>query len=298
MSCSNEIPPPPDSLLVLPRHIYADLVQSLVTLLPPPVNNTPEGRRDRNLAAIVKIADQHPVNAYEADLAARYVINSAQSEDVMRQIRALDGDMKTYVRLHSLYNGLLRMALSADHHLRRAQAMRHAREANPTTASQDEWTHHIAQSEMLRVLDRLEPPPDPPQALLAPPAPDPAPPQPEVANVRQPSVEPPRVVPAPAALPSVPAPARFAPAQAAPARQVAARRTPQRSWPDHDEPARNLAADADHYAVLYPRRAWLIRRHGGLPPGCDFGPPDDALLAAIVSGTSRIFRDLDRLDRP
>ena len=55
-----------------------------------------------------------------------------------------------------------------------------------------------------------------------------------------------------------------------------------------------LAAEGDAYALHYPRRARLIRRHGGLPPDCDFGPPDPELVHAIVAGTSPVLRAADR----
>ena len=60
-----------------------------------------------------------------------------------------------------------------------------------------------------------------------------------------------------------------------------------------DEPQRDLAADADYYARVYPYRARPIRQYGGLPPGCSFGPPDDDLVRAIVTGTSPTLRALD-----
>ena len=53
------------------------------------------------------------------------------------------------------------------------------------------------------------------------------------------------------------------------------------------------AAEAETYPLLYPRRARLIRRLGGLPSDCDFGPPEPELLQAIVTGTSLALRVLD-----
>ena len=52
-------------------------------------------------------------------------------------------------------------------------------------------------------------------------------------------------------------------------------------------------SEADQYAILYPRRAALIRQHGGLPPSYDFGPPEPDLERAIATGTSPILRALD-----
>jgi hypothetical protein len=58
-------------------------------------------------------------------------------------------------------------------------------------------------------------------------------------------------------------------------------------------PPRDLAAEADYYAIVYPDRARLIRKYCGLPPDCTFGPPDDDLVHAIVTGTSPALLALD-----
>jgi hypothetical protein len=58
-------------------------------------------------------------------------------------------------------------------------------------------------------------------------------------------------------------------------------------------PPRDLAAEADYYAIVYPNRAQPIRRCGGLPPDYDFGPPDEDLVRAIVTGASPVLRALD-----
>ena len=51
--------------------------------------------------------------------------------------------------------------------------------------------------------------------------------------------------------------------------------------------------EAEQYAVIYPDRAAAIRRHGGMPPGAKYPPPDDAVFTEIVTGNSLVFRDLD-----
>jgi hypothetical protein len=55
----------------------------------------------------------------------------------------------------------------------------------------------------------------------------------------------------------------------------------------------SLLTEAEQYALIYPRRAALIRSLGGLPDKCDFGPPSPELVAAIVTGTSPPLRALD-----
>jgi hypothetical protein len=51
--------------------------------------------------------------------------------------------------------------------------------------------------------------------------------------------------------------------------------------------------EAEQYAIIYPRRAALIRSLGGLPARPDFGPPPPELVHAIVTGTSPHLRALD-----
>ena len=50
---------------------------------------------------------------------------------------------------------------------------------------------------------------------------------------------------------------------------------------------------AEQYAVIYPDRAAAIRRHGGMPPGAKYPPPDDAVFREIVTSTSPVFLALD-----
>ena len=69
---------------------------------------------------------------------------------------------------------------------------------------------------------------------------------------------------------------------------------PQAALPTEEaEPQSGPAAEADQYALIYPRRAALIRSLGGLPASCDFGPPSPDLVHAIVTGTSPTLRALD-----
>ena len=69
---------------------------------------------------------------------------------------------------------------------------------------------------------------------------------------------------------------------------------PPAAEPAADEaPKRDLAAEAEMYAIMYPRRAKLIRTHGGLPDTIDFGPPDPELVPFIVNGTTPALLSLD-----
>ena len=62
------------------------------------------------------------------------------------------------------------------------------------------------------------------------------------------------------------------------------------------EPAgemRDVAAEADAYALLHRKRAALIRSLGRLPDRLDFGPLSPELVRQIVTGTSEVLRSLD-----
>jgi len=52
--------------------------------------------------------------------------------------------------------------------------------------------------------------------------------------------------------------------------------------------------EAEHYAILYPKRAAEIRYHGGLPPNATYGPPDLKLMLQIISSTSPILQKIDQ----
>jgi hypothetical protein len=64
--------------------------------------------------------------------------------------------------------------------------------------------------------------------------------------------------------------------------------------PTAKEDPEALVAEAEMYAITYPRRAALIRSSGDLPEPCNFDPPRRALLHAIITGTSPALRALDQ----
>ena len=60
--------------------------------------------------------------------------------------------------------------------------------------------------------------------------------------------------------------------------------TPAQPKPE-PKPARpDIDAEARLYAALYPERVARIREAGGLPPRLDFGPPEPAIVAALLRG--------------
>jgi hypothetical protein len=54
------------------------------------------------------------------------------------------------------------------------------------------------------------------------------------------------------------------------------------------------APDVALYEAIYPDRAALIRRHGGVPEDVTFGPPDEDMVRALLATRSPVVETLDR----
>ena len=119
----------------LPAQAYRHLMHTLIALLPPPIEDTPEAILARNHAAIARIAALAPVNAGEAELAAQCISARAQAEDLLRLIRLHDDDIKIVIRLNAQYAAMIRASLSAHNRLLNEQQQRRKREATPGAAS-------------------------------------------------------------------------------------------------------------------------------------------------------------------
>ena len=60
------------------------------------------------------------------------------------------------------------------------------------------------------------------------------------------------------------------------------------------EPEPDPVAEAEHYDILYPERAALIRRLGRVPHDVSFGPPDDEVVQALIAARTPALAALDR----
>jgi hypothetical protein len=154
---------PPHPAIDLATHLYYQLVYTLTDLLPPPLDDTQEGLRARNHAAIAKVAALLPVNANEIDLAAHCIAARAQAEEMLRLLRQNADDIGLVLRLNAQYGSMVRTLLSVLGRLMRVQALRHKREAIEGAANQDAWAEHVTERSMLLVTD---PDAEPPQAAL------------------------------------------------------------------------------------------------------------------------------------
>jgi len=64
-------------------------------------------------------------------------------------------------------------------------------------------------------------------------------------------------------------------------------------WSEEEKQADRLRSKADHWAILNTVQAKRIRQHGGLPPDCDFEPPEPEVLHAIINGDTSNLRWAD-----
>jgi hypothetical protein len=144
---------PPHPAIDLSAPLYCQLVYTLIDLLPPPLDDSPEALHDRNHAAIAKVAALLPVNANEADLAAQCIAARAQAEDLLRLLRQHADDIGLVLRLNAQYGSMVRTSLSVHGRLMRVQALRQKREAIDGAANADAWTLHVAERSMLGVVD-------------------------------------------------------------------------------------------------------------------------------------------------
>jgi hypothetical protein len=154
-----ETPSPPHPATGLSTPLYYQLVYILTDLLPPPLDDTPEGLRARNHAAIAKVAALLPVNANELDLAAQCIAARAQAEEILRLLRQHAGDIGLVMRLNAQYASMVRTSLSVHGRLMRVQALRQKREAIEGAASEDAWALHVAERSMAKVVDQDAKPP-------------------------------------------------------------------------------------------------------------------------------------------
>jgi len=247
-------PHQPDPALQFQRDAYHELSHTLRSMLPPPIEDTEEGRARRDRVALGKVAAMAPANPVEADLAAYHVAAMAHVAHCVREAEQSGGDRKRVAQLEAQ---AIRMGREARGYISKfvlLQTARRKREATQAGCDSAAITEHCVFGLMTDALDSIAPAPA--EAM----APQPAP-------VRR------------SGLPAPPVPSP--PPRTAPAPEETA------------EPQPDLAAEAERYAIVYPHRARLIRSHGGVPDDCDFGPPEPELVPFIVTGTSPALLAVD-----
>ncbi len=139
---------PPLPSVELSGNLYYQIVQTLNDLLPPPLDDSPEALRARNRAAIARVAALLPVNADEADLAARCIAARSHAEDALRLLRQRAGDIGLVLRLNAQYGSMVRTSLAEHGRLMRMQAERQKQEAVEAAANGESRPPPVAERSM------------------------------------------------------------------------------------------------------------------------------------------------------
>src|SRR6185437_8297296 len=295
----------PDPAYLRNREAYHHLVHTLSLSLPPPPDGTPEALALRNTAAIAQVAALCPANAAEATLAAQFVAAHAQAMDCLRLTHTLETPGHLTLKCNAQAALMMRQSQGAMRMLLRTQAARQARDANPAAAGAAAWTEHAAAELMIEKLTH-------PLSRLEAPSP-----QPESPGI--PSGEPPSaplggiaggpvggiaggpvggIAGGPVGEPPLP---RLSETAGAPTSEPVGGRAGEplgeppssRLGEPISETAGEFISAAEAYVALYPQRAALIRRLGGVPDNVQFGPPDEDVVRALVTGRSPALAALD-----
>lgn len=256
----------------LPADAYRHLIRTLRRTLPPPPGDSPDDLQKRDHAAIACVAALAPGNAAEGKLAARFVAASEHSDDCLRHARTPETTPEWAAKCRAQALGMMREANSALRLLLRMQEARRKLEADHVACDRAARAEHVAIALMAEALAQ---PASSPAVAATPPEPQPS----------EPRIE--------SGASEAPAKAGAEPAAAVEEPSPAGRGQGEGTEPaPFEEP--DTQAEAEHYAILYPERAALIRRLGRLPDDPSFGPPDDDLVRALIAGGSPALAALDR----
>ena len=148
---------PPNQPIDLDARAHRHLIQTLLALLPPPAEDTPEATLARDRAALASLAALAPSNANEADLAAQCVAARAQADHILRLIGLHADDAPVVAGLNAQYAAMVRISLAVLDCLLREQQRRRKREAIPGNAARDERTRRAVAAGMLQALSDTVP---------------------------------------------------------------------------------------------------------------------------------------------
>jgi len=248
---------PLDPAIQLDRDLHDEAMEALREMLPPPHPDTLEARARRHRAAIVRVAALVPASSVETDLAAHHVAAMAHARDCLRQAAQQMDDLRLAMKLRAQAASMGREARGYLGKLFALQAVRKKREATDADRESAAWTEHSVLNQLTDALERL-----PPQPPVAAPPPQSAPPA---------AAEPPPQAPPP----------------------QPARPRDYEEWSDEEKHRDRIRRQADRYAILHTMRVKRIRQLGGLPPDCDYEPPEPEVLHAIITGTGSNLRWAD-----
>ena len=143
-----------------PFENYYEAVHKLRSMLPPPLDNTPEGLERRDRTAIARIAALVPASSDEVELGVHYVVACEQAADCMRQINAHAGDPGRLQQLFAQSACLGREARGFRATLLRVQTMRMNREKTRDAAYKADTTELYVLTLMTAALTQKPVPPE------------------------------------------------------------------------------------------------------------------------------------------
>ena len=104
--------------------VAREIIQTLGTLLPPPVTDSAAERDARIETAMATLAAYRPADASEAQLAAQIVAADAHAKDYLRLAVQSDQDPDTTRRCRAQAAAMMRLMQSGLRALQRTQALR------------------------------------------------------------------------------------------------------------------------------------------------------------------------------
>ena len=93
----------------LSRLIATDMFSKLVAMMPPPIDPSPEGRRNRDIVAMCMLKQMGPIRTVEeASLAITIVAADAHAHDALRGAAENPGDFKAMMQCRAQASTMLR----------------------------------------------------------------------------------------------------------------------------------------------------------------------------------------------
>ena len=245
-----KISEPDPALSRLPRTYYL-VGHTLARRLPVCADDTPEDLAREIDAAKTKVSSLCPVTPAEYEWAAAQVSMLAHVSACMAELRDPALGFQQRMQVRAQMTSMLRQAAGAQRTLERMMVRREKRDADPAQAQSAEWAEHIAYSTMTR-------------------------PFAQVFGAAEGGAEPGADV---EVVGGGPAPAMTFESDG---RELAPSLEPDLETESEDPP------DVAWYEAVYPERAAVIRAYGGVPPDARFGPPDGAMVRALLAAGSSV----------
>jgi hypothetical protein len=129
--------------------------RTLRDTLPPPIDDTPETLAHRDRIALAEFASLAPANFSESSLATDRVLALAHSDYCLRRATQYAHDAGNARKLHAQAAGMERVARQCRSALRREQAVRRMRQANPVTREADTRTEEYVRRMLTEALARV-----------------------------------------------------------------------------------------------------------------------------------------------